>query len=90
MARKEHIARYTAKALAANRKASRSNWEKAAAVTNDELETSIAADGDEAGMVIDWNSVTVISTRSAVIYDASASNRRPHLRKIRTRWLFLR
>ncbi len=59
MARKEHIARYTAKELAANRRASRTDWAKAAAMTKEELEASIAADRDEAGMVIDWDSVTV-------------------------------
>jgi len=59
VARKEHIVRYTAKELAANRKASRSDWKKAAAVSNEALEASIAADSDEAGMVMDWDSVTV-------------------------------
>jgi uncharacterized protein (DUF4415 family) len=59
MARKERIARYTAGELAANRRASRTDWKKAAAVTKEELEASIAADRDEAGMVIDWDSVTV-------------------------------
>jgi hypothetical protein len=59
MARKEHIVRYTAKQLAAKRRASRTDWAKAAATTNAELEASIAADPDEAGMVMDWDSVTV-------------------------------
>jgi len=59
MARKEHIARYTARELAANRRASRTDWAKAAAMTKEELKASIAADPDEAGMVIDWDNVTV-------------------------------
>ena len=59
MARKEHIVRYTAKQLAAKRCASRTDWAKAAATTNAELEASIAADPDEAGMMMDWDSVTV-------------------------------
>lgn len=59
MARKENIVRYTAKQLAANCRASRSDWAKAAAVTNEELEASIGADRDEVGMVMDWDSVTV-------------------------------
>jgi uncharacterized protein (DUF4415 family) len=59
MARKEPIARYTARELAAKRGASRSDWKKAAAMTRDALEASIAADPDEAGMVMDWDSVTV-------------------------------
>jgi uncharacterized protein (DUF4415 family) len=45
--------------LAAKRHASRTDWAKAAATTNAELEASIAADPDEAGMVMDWDSVTV-------------------------------
>jgi uncharacterized protein (DUF4415 family) len=45
--------------LATKRAASRSDWAKAAAMTDEQLETSIAADPDEAGMVMDWESVTV-------------------------------
>jgi len=37
----------------------RSNWKKAAAMSDEQLEASIAADPDEAGMVMDWDSVTV-------------------------------
>ena len=59
MLRKEHIVRYTAKQLAAKRRVSRTDWAKAAATTNAELEASIAADPDEAHMVMDWDSVTV-------------------------------
>jgi hypothetical protein len=59
MARKGHLTRYTARQLAANRRASRSDWAKAAAMTKEELEVSITADPDEAGMVMDWDSVTV-------------------------------
>ncbi len=61
MARKEHIASYTAKELAAMRRRgeSRTDWAKAGAVTDEQLATSIAADPDEAGMVVDWTRVTV-------------------------------
>ncbi len=59
MLRKARTARYTARQLAAKRRASRSDWAKAAAMSNEELEASIAADPDEAGMVMDWDSVTV-------------------------------
>lgn len=59
MVKKERIVRRTAKQLAAKRGQSRTNWAKAAAVTNEQLEASIAADPDEAGMVMDWDSVTV-------------------------------
>ncbi len=61
MRKKEHIVRYTAKELAAQTKRgqTRSHWKKAAAMSDEELETSIAADPDEAGMVIDWDNATV-------------------------------
>jgi uncharacterized protein (DUF4415 family) len=57
--RKERIVRHTARELAAKRGASRSDWAKAAAMTDEQLEASIAADPDEAGMVMDWESVSV-------------------------------
>lgn len=59
MRREQRTVRYTAMQLAAKRRASRSDWAKAAAMTNEELEASIAADPDEAGMVVDWDSATV-------------------------------
>jgi uncharacterized protein (DUF4415 family) len=61
MQRKGNIVRYTAEELAEMRKRgeTRSNWEKAAALTNEEIEAQIAADPDEAGMVIDWDSATI-------------------------------
>jgi uncharacterized protein (DUF4415 family) len=61
MQRKEHIVRHTAKELAAmsKRGKTRSDWAKAAAVTDEQLEASIVADPDEAGMVMDWDSATV-------------------------------
>ena len=61
MVRKEHIVRHTADALAAKRQRgeSRSDWAKAAAMTQEQIEASIIADPDEAGMVVDWDSATV-------------------------------
>jgi uncharacterized protein (DUF4415 family) len=61
MRKKGDTVRYTAEQLAAMRKRgeTRSNWAKAAALTNEEIEAQIAADPDEAGMVIDWESATV-------------------------------
>ncbi len=58
MARKEHITRHTAKELAAKRRRgeTRSDWARAA---DAEIEAQIAADRDEAGMVMDWESATV-------------------------------
>jgi uncharacterized protein (DUF4415 family) len=35
-----------------------SNWEKAGAMTREEIEAQIAADPDEAGMVYDWDNAT--------------------------------
>lgn len=61
MVRKERIVRHTAEELAGmtKRGETRSNWKKAAAMSDEQLEASIAADPDEAGMVMDWDSVTV-------------------------------
>ena len=61
MRKKDDTVLYTAKQLAdlRNRGETRSNWAKAAALTNEEIEAQIAADPDEADMVIDWDSATV-------------------------------
>jgi uncharacterized protein (DUF4415 family) len=61
MAKKEHTLRYTAEELRAKsqRGETRSDWAKAAAMTDAEVEASMASDPDEAGMVIDWDSATV-------------------------------
>lgn len=57
MRKKGNIARYSAAELARTRKAgrSRTDWAKAAAMTEAQIEKSIADDPDEAGMTIDWN-----------------------------------
>jgi uncharacterized protein (DUF4415 family) len=39
---------------------SRSDWTKAAATTKAQLEASIAADPDEAGMDVDWNNASIV------------------------------
>ena len=61
MARKERIVRYSAEELAAKRKRgeTRSDWARAAAMTDAEIEADIASDRDEVGMVVDWDSVSV-------------------------------
>ncbi len=60
MAKKEHIVRYTAEELAEMRQRgeTHSDWARAAATTYEEIEAQVAADPDEAGMIVDWNSVT--------------------------------
>ena len=69
MRKKDDIVRYTAKQLAnlRNRGETRSNWAKAAALTNEEIEAQIAADPDEADMVIDWDSATVEMPQPKVV-----------------------
>jgi uncharacterized protein (DUF4415 family) len=59
--KKSSIARYTAEQLAEKRRRgeSRSNWRKAASTKRHALEKSIAADPDEAGMVVDWRNASV-------------------------------
>ncbi|MCI4680842.1 BrnA antitoxin family protein [Rhodoblastus acidophilus] len=61
MAKKEHIVSYTAEELRAMqaRGESKSDWARAAAMTDAELEASIAADPDEAGLVADWSKASV-------------------------------
>jgi uncharacterized protein (DUF4415 family) len=61
MAKKERIVRYSAKELAVKRQRgeTRSDWARAAAMTSDEIEADIASDPDEAGMVVDWDSISV-------------------------------
>ena len=58
MKNKEHIVSYTVdqiKEMIASGE-DKTDWAKAGSVTQEELEASIAADPDEAGMVIDWSS----------------------------------
>jgi uncharacterized protein (DUF4415 family) len=61
MAKKERIVRYTAEELAEKRRRgeTRADWARAAAMTSEEIEAQVAADPDEAGMVMDWDHVTV-------------------------------
>jgi len=61
MAKKAHIVRYSGQELAAKRQRgeTRSDWARAAAMTDREIEADIASDPEEAGMAVDWDSVTV-------------------------------
>lgn len=61
MAKKERIVSYSAKELAAKRQRGEtgSDWARAAAMTDAEIEADIASDPDEAGMVVDWDNVSI-------------------------------
>jgi len=61
MARKERIVKYTDKELRAMQECgeSKSNWAKASAMTDAEIEVAIAGDADEASMVVDWSKASV-------------------------------
>lgn len=61
MPKKERIKRHTAKGLAAKRARGeiRSDWARARAMTDEEIERDIASDPDEAGMKVDWDKVSV-------------------------------
>ena len=61
MAKKEHIVSYSADELRAMRERgeSLSDFARAAAETQREIEASVAADPDEAGYVIDWSRASV-------------------------------
>ena len=61
MSKKEHIVRYSDEELRAMmpRGESKSDWAAVAAMTEEEIEAAIASDEDEAGMVVDWSTVSV-------------------------------
>ena len=61
MAKKERIARFTDDELRAKqaRGEDKSDWKRAAAMTEAEIEAAIADDPDEAGMTIDWSQASV-------------------------------
>jgi uncharacterized protein (DUF4415 family) len=61
MAKKEHIVKYTDEELAelVKREGTSSDWDKAGRMTRAEIETRVASDRDEAGMVMDWDNATV-------------------------------
>jgi uncharacterized protein (DUF4415 family) len=61
VAKKERIVRYSAEDLARKRERgeTRSDWARAAAMTEEEIESDIASDPNEAGMVVDWDTVSV-------------------------------
>ena len=61
MLRRGRIVKYTAEELAEKRRTgeTQSDWVRAAAATSEEIEAQVAADPDEAGMVVDWESVAL-------------------------------
>jgi uncharacterized protein (DUF4415 family) len=61
MAKKENIVSYTDEELRAMRARgeSKSDWARAAAMTEAQLEAAIADDPDEAGLVFDWSRASV-------------------------------
>jgi uncharacterized protein (DUF4415 family) len=60
MQRSGRIVRYTAEELAEMRRRGETytDWARQEALSYEEIEAQIAADPDEAGMVVDWNNVT--------------------------------
>ena len=61
MAKKERIVRVTDDELRAKqaRGEDKSDWKRAAAMTEAEIEAAVADDPDEAGMTIDWSQASV-------------------------------
>jgi hypothetical protein len=61
MARKKHIVKYTTEELdeLVKKDSSRSDWKKAAGMTNAGNEAAIASGPDEADMVLEWDNATV-------------------------------
>jgi uncharacterized protein (DUF4415 family) len=62
MAKNENIVRYTLEEIQAIIAAGgdKSDWAKANAMTEEELEAAIASDPDEAGMIVDWSKATTV------------------------------
>lgn len=69
MKKKEHIVRYSDEELRAMeaRGEDQSDWEKAAAMTDEEIEAAIASDEDEAGLVFDWSKIIMTPARPKVV-----------------------
>jgi len=61
MAKKERTVRYSAEELQAKRRRgeSQSDWARAAAMSEGEIESAVAADPEEAGMTVDWSRASV-------------------------------
>jgi uncharacterized protein (DUF4415 family) len=61
MAKNERIVSYTGEEVRAMiaRGEDQSDWEKAGAMTQEEIEAAIASDPDEAGMVVDWSHASI-------------------------------
>lgn len=68
MQRRGRIVRYTAEELQEMRRRGEtySNWERNNALTREEIQAQIDADPDEAGMVVDWDSVTTEMPKAKV------------------------
>jgi uncharacterized protein (DUF4415 family) len=69
MMKKGHIVRYTDKELRdmQARGEDKSDWAKAAAMTEAEIEAAIADDPDEAGMIVDWSKASVELPKSKAV-----------------------
>ena len=61
VAKKEYIVKYTNEELEqlVKLEGTGSDWDKAARMTEAEIEAQIASDSDEADMIVDWENVTV-------------------------------
>lgn len=61
MAKEENIVRYTVEEIKAMiaRGEDQSDWARAGAMTDEEIEAAVASDPDEAGMVVDWSKAII-------------------------------
>jgi uncharacterized protein (DUF4415 family) len=68
MQRSGNSVRYTAEELREMRRRGETytDWERAGAMTQEEIEAQIAADPDEAGIVVDWDSVTTVMPKPKI------------------------
>jgi hypothetical protein len=77
MAKKEHIVRHFAEELQAMRRRgeSKSDWARAAAMTEAEIEAAIAVDPKEAGMTVDWSRASVEMPQPKAVRNIRADRR---------------
>jgi len=69
MAKNERIVRYTDEEVRTMiaRGEDQSDWEKAGAMTQEEIEAAIASDPDEAGMIVDWSQASIEMPRPKAV-----------------------
>jgi uncharacterized protein (DUF4415 family) len=74
MRKNEDIRMYTADELRAKAAKIKIDWSKVDSMTEEELESAIASDPDEAGMVVDWSRATVVMPKPKAVLNMRIDN----------------